>query len=183
MKRSTLKSSGTTRKTVTKSSSTGPTPAVRHTVRERDRNTCVVCGVIVTGRPASIHHRRNRGMGGSSDPRINDVTNLVIACGDGTSGCHGILTNRPWEIDAEKHGWIIGRNSVADPALVPVLVAWLGWCLPTPDGRWEPTDSPLLPACLQPKDDGGRCGICRVDLALQAADPRYGSPSDLWESP
>lgn len=116
---------------------TGPTPAVRQAVRDRDMDTCVVCGVVVTGRPASIHHRRNRGMGGSSDPRINDVTNLVVVCGDGTSGCHGMLTDRPWELDAEKHGWIIGRNSIADPALVPVLVAWLGWCLPTPSGEWE----------------------------------------------
>jgi hypothetical protein len=121
---------------------TGPTTDVRETVRARDLDTCVVCGVIVTGRTASIHHRRNRGMGGSSDPRINDVTNLVVSCGDGTSGCHGMLTDRPWELDAEKHGWVIGRNSIADPACVPVLVAWLGWCLPTAGGAWERTEAP-----------------------------------------
>ncbi|GAA4221414.1 hypothetical protein FHR32_005075 [Streptosporangium album] len=116
---------------------TGPTPAVRQAVRDRDLDTCIVCGVVVSGRPASIHHRRNRGMGGSSDPRINDVTNLLVVCGDGTSGCHGMLTDRPWELDAEKHGWIIGRNSIADPALVPVLVAWLGWAYPLADGTWQ----------------------------------------------
>ncbi|MFI6510040.1 HNH endonuclease [Streptosporangium sp. NPDC050855] len=121
---------------------TGPSAAVRKAVMLRDQETCVVCGVIVTDRVRSIHHRRNRGMGGSSDPRINDVTNLVVACGDGTSGCHGLLTERPWELDAEKHGWIIGRNSIADPALVPVLVAWLGWCLPTSAGEWQRIEAP-----------------------------------------
>jgi hypothetical protein len=33
--------------------------------------------------------------------------------------------------------------------------------------------------CIDPYDDGERCGKCSIDLALQAADPRYGSPSDL----
>lgn len=33
--------------------------------------------------------------------------------------------------------------------------------------------------CLAPPADGERCGICDVDLALQVADPRYGSPPDM----
>jgi hypothetical protein len=121
---------------------TGPSAEVRAAVRARDVDTCVVCGVVVVAVPHSIHHRRNRGMGGSSDPRINDVTNLLFVCGTGTTDCHGMLTERPWELDAEKHGWIIGRNSIADPALVPVLVAWLGWCLPTPSGEWQRIEAP-----------------------------------------
>lgn len=116
---------------------TGPSRAVRALVRRRDLETCVVCGVIVEGRASNIHHRRNRGIGGSSDARINAVENLIVACGSPTSGCHGILTLRPWEIDAEANGWVVSTNSVVDPAEVRVNVAWLGWCLPTADGLWK----------------------------------------------
>lgn len=142
-KRKTWMSSGSgaeRRKATTKrktAKDTGPSRAVRALVRKRDLETCVVCGVIVAGRPSNVHHRRNRGIGGSSDPRINAVENLITACGTPTTGCHGILTLRPWEIDAEVNGWVVSTNGVVDPAEVLVLVAWLGWCLPTPDGQWR----------------------------------------------
>ncbi|MCC5574559.1 hypothetical protein IMZ11_02750 [Microtetraspora sp. AC03309] len=139
---------------------TGPSADVRKLVRERDEDSCVVCGVVVAGRPWSIHHRRNRGMGGSSDPGVNAVESLLLVCGTGTTGCHGVITERPWEIDAERNGWVIGRNSIADPAGVPVVVAWLGPCLPTRDGSWV------------------RC----EEIPAGWPDPSYGSPSDLDEA-
>jgi hypothetical protein len=102
--------------------------------RRRDNNTCVVCGVHV-GDGGNVHHRRNRGMGGSR--AANAISNLLVACGSPSSGCHGLLTERPWEIDAERYGWVLPTNGSADPATVPVLVAWLGWALPLADGSWQ----------------------------------------------
>lgn len=103
--------------------------------RRRDQSACVVCGVYV-GDGGNVHHRRNRGMGGSR--AANVVSNLMTACGSPSSGCHGLLTTRPWEIDAEQHGWVLPTNGTADPATVPVLVAWLGWAYPMADGTWQP---------------------------------------------
>jgi hypothetical protein len=102
--------------------------------RRRDNNTCVVCGVFV-GDGGNVHHRRNRGMGGSR--AANVISNLVTVCGTPTSGDHGLLTERPWVIDAETNGWVLPTNSTADPATVPVLVAWLGWAYPLADGSWQ----------------------------------------------
>lgn len=105
--------------------------------RRRDGGSCVVCGVQV-GSGGNVHHRRNRGMGGSR--AANVISNLLVACGSPNSGCHGALTNRPWEIDAERNGWVLPTNGTADPAAVPVLVAWLGWAYPTTDGEWQAID-------------------------------------------
>ena len=112
--------------------------ALKAQARRRDNNACVVCGVFV-GDGGNVHHRRNRGMGGSK--AANVISNLVVACGSPSSGCHGLLTNRPWEIDAEWHGWVLPTNGNQDPATVPVLVAWLGWALPTADGEWLVIDA------------------------------------------
>lgn len=112
--------------------------ALKAQARRRDNYTCVVCGVYV-GDGGNVHHRRNRGMGGSR--AANVVSNLVTACGSPTSGCHGLLTLTPWEIDAEWHGWVLPTNGNQDPATVPVLVAWLGWALPLADGSWQAIDA------------------------------------------
>jgi hypothetical protein len=112
--------------------------ALKVQARRRDGEACVVCGVHV-GSGGNVHHRRNRGMGGSR--AANVVSNLVTACGSPTEGCHGLLTLRPWEIDAETNGWVLPTNGSIDPATVPVLVAWLGWALPLADGSWQVVDA------------------------------------------
>jgi hypothetical protein len=46
----------------------------------------------------SIHHRLKRSRGGCL---IEDLTNLVPLCGDGTTGCHGEVEARneyPWVV-------------------------------------------------------------------------------------
>lgn len=38
-------------------------------------------------------------MGGSKDPVSNTPANMVLLCGSGTTGCHGVLeSNRQWGI-------------------------------------------------------------------------------------
>lgn len=111
--------------------------ALKAQARRRDDNTCVRCGVVV-GTGGNVHHRRNRGMGGSR--KANVLPNLVTLCGSPTEGCHGSVTLRPWEIDAERYGWVLPTNGTADPATVPVMVAWLGWAYPLADGTWQVID-------------------------------------------
>lgn len=62
---------------------------VRAVVLARDGHRCARCGTSCLNVPASVHHRRARGMGGTRDARSSDPRNLVLLCGTGTTGCHG----------------------------------------------------------------------------------------------
>lgn len=106
---------------------TGPVRTTRDLVMERDDFRCVVCGRSIFAVPEwSIHHRRNRGAGGSSDPRINAPSNLLLVCGSGTTLCHGDLTDNTQRDAALTAGWVVSLNSKQDPADVPVLHAQYG---------------------------------------------------------
>lgn len=72
----------------------------------------------LTRRQVSIHHRKAKGMGGTPKPDINNLSNLVIACGTGNTGCHGYVTLHPqW---AEECGWIVTGDR--KPADVPITL-------------------------------------------------------------
>ena len=103
---------------------------IRRIVTERDMGLCVY-----TGKPAThIHHRRLKGMGGSSDAHANCLCNLVLL----DSGAHEYMHKNRFIALAE--GVIIPAATVA-PWLLPVLVhgrddgsgvrVW-----PTCDGEW-----------------------------------------------
>lgn len=57
-------------------------------------------------------------MGGTSDPAINYLSNLLWVCGTGTTGCHGYMES--YRTEACAKGWLVGDGQ--DPALVPVLL-------------------------------------------------------------
>jgi hypothetical protein len=118
---------------------TGPTRAQRAVVLNRADGCCEICGreVMLVGgrvvRPYSIHHRRPRGMGGTSRPEINSPANLLLLCGDATTpgGCHTrVEANRSL---AYENGWLVRAS--ADPATVPVLLEGSDWHLLTDDGQ------------------------------------------------
>jgi len=88
---------------------TGPDLATRQLVADRDMRRCVRCG----GPGQQIHHRKPRGMGGTSDPAINSPANLVLLCLD----CHAYIESHRAEACAD--GWLVGRE--ADPEMVPVV--------------------------------------------------------------
>ena len=89
-------------------------------VRIRCQGRCERCGISLLNRPASIHHRKPRRSGGTSDPRIHDPGNLTVLCGSGTTGCHGhIEANRQV---ATEQGWLISQHDRRDPADIPVYV-------------------------------------------------------------
>jgi hypothetical protein len=118
---------------------TGPPAATRLTVLERDEYRCAVCGIGVLDIPFSIHHRRNRGSGGSSDPLINAPSNLLTVCGTGTTGCHGWIGDSPAE--AIEHGYAVSLNSQQATAEVPILHAALGGVFLLDDGTVRPVPS------------------------------------------
>lgn len=64
-------------------------------VMERDGRRCLICGT--RDRP-TLHHLLPRGAGGTVfpiDPRLG-----IVACGSGTTGCHGLVENM-----GRRDGW------------------------------------------------------------------------------
>jgi 5-methylcytosine-specific restriction protein A len=70
-------------------SRTGPSPAVRRSVHERDSG-CVVCG---TYDGLQVHHRRPRAAGGTRRSDANSPANLLLLC----LSCHArVESYREW---------------------------------------------------------------------------------------
>jgi hypothetical protein len=122
---------------------TGPSRDVRALVMERDNQCCQACGAGITGRPYSIQHRVARGMGGTSNPAVNSFPSLVLMCGTGTTGCHGLAEQR----DPEMHSRGFWLKRGEDPERVPVMIAGPGYLIPAwllPDGSrslFEPPEA------------------------------------------
>lgn len=125
---------------------TGPDRSVRELVWDRDQGRCVRCGEGVYGRKYAVHHRRNRGSGGSSDPAINRPSNLVLVC-DGPGSCHEWIGDSPAE--AYEAGWMVSLNSKESTAEVPMIHAVLSASVLLTD---EGTVLPV--ASWVPLDDG-----------------------------
>ncbi|WP_295035092.1 hypothetical protein [uncultured Microbacterium sp.] len=67
----------------------------------------------------SAHHRKPRGMGGTSDPAIGNIANLLVLCGSGVTGCHAWVESH--RMAAEDLGYLIRRESrIATPTGTPV---------------------------------------------------------------
>lgn len=120
---------------------TGPDDATKTLLWIRAEGRCELCHRPVgglNGLPFSRHHRRPRGMGGSSAPWVNDVSNLLLVCGTATTpdGCHRMIeTSR---LVAYDNGWLIGYSSQYLPAEVPVRIARIGVVYLTDDGHYAP---------------------------------------------
>lgn len=122
---------------------TGPRAVVRLVVVSRAGGSCELCGVPVAmidddGRTTpiaaySIHHRQPRGMGGTDDPAANSPTNLLLLCGTGTTGCHGLVESQ--RAMAVEHGWLVPRPT--DPASIPVLLFFGDRVYLTPNGTYS----------------------------------------------
>ena len=81
-------------------------------VRQRDVG-CVRCGRW----GGNTHHRKLRSQ--SSKKEVHLLQNLIILCGSGTTGCHGIVHANPAE--SYRQGWLV--RSWQDPLVVPVFYA------------------------------------------------------------
>ncbi|MGZ9830173.1 HNH endonuclease, partial [Tsukamurella ocularis] len=97
---------------------------------ERSGSVCELCGAL----PADqVHHRRPRGLGGTSDPTVNRAANGLAVC----RWCHDVIEGRSVEhpqlgrvrgsrAESERKGWLISRLSPDGPDEVPVWTA-VGW--------------------------------------------------------
>lgn len=101
----------------------------RDIVYERAGRRCERCGG--NGPHFSLHHRSARRAGGSKDPAKHAPSNLLLLCGDGVAGCHGLTESRRTE--ALELGFLV--PSWDSPAAVPVLVRG-AWVLLTDDGGY-----------------------------------------------
>lgn len=89
----------------------------------------------------SIHHRMNFGMGGMPAKRaiLLQVPSLLVAiCGNGTTGCHGDITeNRPSRTVLLERGHLVSRDH-RDPWGVPILLAGERLVVLDNDGGYTP---------------------------------------------
>lgn len=116
---------------------TGPSRDVKAVVAERDGWACARCGRTIDPWPGlQFHHRVRRGMGGSTDPRMNYPSNLVLL----DSGCHSEVESR--RDQAYKDGWLAHWSM--NPANVPVQHAKHGLCMLNHDGSVTVIE-PLIP--------------------------------------
>lgn len=69
-------------------------------------------------------------MGGDRRPDTNLPGNLLLLCGSGTTGCHGLVHARP--LEARDEGFIVSRWAV--PAETGFLSWRLGWAFPDDAG-------------------------------------------------
>lgn len=106
-------------------------PRVRRAVFEREGFRCFRCGKD-SGR-FSLHHRLPRRMGGSSDPRVAAISNLILVCGSGVELCHGWIESH--RIAATTAGLLLPADAM--PELEPLLLRGCRKVLLTPDGRYE----------------------------------------------
>lgn len=119
---------------------------VRKALRKRaeidDHPCCECCGYPYA---SNAHHRRNRSRGGR-----DVLSNLVLLCGSGTTGCHGQVTEHP--DDATEAGLTI-QSEVTPPQDVPVVLRGERVLL-ADDGSVSPAPLGVLPV----EDDEQRLG-------------------------
>jgi hypothetical protein len=73
----------------------------------------------------SVHHRVPRGMGGSKNPMLHQMANLILLCGSGVSGCHGWVES--YRDQARNDGFLLQRVNSAEeiPFIDNEKNAWL----------------------------------------------------------
>lgn len=135
-------------------------PIARALILDRDHGTCFRCGRTVvwwptgdarrpeTVCPYSIHHRRPRGMGGSTDPITDHPANGLTLCGTGTTGCHGWVESHRRQALAD--GYLLEHPQ--DPRTAPVRLPAGDLVLLAADRYVYPERSPEVKAA---KSTGG----------------------------
>lgn len=110
---------------------TGPSAAVRNTVKARAGMCCERCGVSVAAAWYEVHHRRPRQMGGDTRPETNLPSNLLLLC---MPRCHSEVESSR-QISYER-GWLV--HAEHNPAVQPVWLAGRGLVLLRADGSTSP---------------------------------------------
>lgn len=98
-------------------------------VWERAFSRCERCGLWLSRGEGgySVHHRRLKSL---RLPDTDRPGNLLLLCGDGVSGCHGVVHHN--RAEAASEGFIVSRY--ADPLEVRVASWRQGWVRLDHDG-------------------------------------------------
>lgn len=91
---------------------------------------CARCGVVIWNN-GSRHHRLLRSRNGG-----DEVSNGVLMCGSGTTGCHGWAHANP--ADATALGFMVPSGVL--PGMWPIMHALYGWVVLYDDGTAEGVD-------------------------------------------
>lgn len=111
---------------------------IRRAVWERAGGKCEISGAYL-GEPDSdrweCHHRRNKGMGGTSRANVDNLSNLMALTprvhNGGPLSVHG---RRAW---SQKRGYLIPKG-VAEPSQWPLFLLGHRWVLLGDDGEYYP---------------------------------------------
>lgn len=118
--------------------------AARSLVRARDGHQCQMCGRSIVDFPSSVHHRINKGNGGSA--KYERASLLIRLCGSGTTYCHGWVTEHPklaGQVADGGTGWLLPRNNPdIDPTREPILT-FKGWVTLDDEGGTHACDPPV----------------------------------------
>lgn len=89
---------------------------MRNIIAERSQGRCEIRWACGGDAATQVHHRRPRGMGGSSRESTNLPANGLAAC----TACHGWVETEGREL-AKAMGWLVSQFE-DDPETVPVMV-------------------------------------------------------------
>lgn len=109
---------------------------VREQLWERCDGRCEVSGQPLDRDTFDAHHRRNKGMGGTSRADVDDLDNLLaldpVIHNGGPQSVHG---RRRW---AEEHGFLIPKLSATPPGMWPVRIGGHRLVLLDKSGGYRP---------------------------------------------
>lgn len=104
-------------------------------IDQRERQCCACCGIAIS-EGASRHHRKLKSRRGG-----DEVSNGILLCGSGTTGCHGWAHAEPAE--ARQLGFTVYSHE--DPRQVPVAHVLYGLVYLDDDGGVSKTPPPTDP--------------------------------------
>lgn len=109
---------------------------IRDQLWERSRGRCEVSGIVLDRDTFDAHHRRNKGMGGTSRPDVDDLDNLLaldpVIHNGGPQSVHG---RRPW---AQERGYLISKLASQPPGAWPIWLHGRRWVLLDKAGGYVP---------------------------------------------
>lgn len=109
--------------------------ALRNAAYERAGGLSEVSGLPLPPDGFELHHRRNKGMGGTSRTDTDTLPNVLVMLPREHNMHLDSVHDRPtW---ARSCGYLLGKD-VARPAAWPVLLAGARWVLLGDDGLYHP---------------------------------------------